>query len=271
LDAFLEYWWDLDQVVAWATTRWPKAVRFACPFNATLQTTLSIDKLRFRLAQVRGRLKGRDVNLELWNASGWTRRFGFVLPTQPRGYDPEKDPPPQGPRVPVLLPFPIVEYLVSLARKGELVLIGSRREGEPPSEIRLEEWATLTICVDPGNWRLGVFLNNAPRSRVKAKGQRYYLPAVFEVRIQRADALRIFPADAPAATGAADFPSVEEIENVIRAAEANGGYAPSQNDAFDIVRAKYAKVRRKDVRAAHKHLYPEMKSGRRRARTKGAE
>jgi hypothetical protein len=238
--------------------------------NPTLQTILSIDKLRFRLDRARRRLKGRDVNVELWDASGWERQIAYALPDPPRGYDPKRDPVPHGPRVPVLRPFPILEYLVFLLRTGELVAIGARREGDTVSEIKLEEWATLNICVEPLNSRLAVVLNSAPRAWVEPRGKPYFSPAFFDVHIHRADALRIFPADAPAAPPAAQVPSADEIEKLIRAAEANGGYPPSQNDAFDIVRGKYAEVKRKDVRAVHKSLYPDQKSGRRGAKRKPA-
>jgi hypothetical protein len=175
----------------------------------------------------------------------------------------------------VLGPFPILEYLVFLLRRGDLVAFGARREGETLSEIKLEEWATLYICVEPLNSRLAIVSNNAPRPWVETRGKRYFSPAFFEVRIQRAGALRIFPEDA--ATPPADAPDTpinsaaepplgEAIKNLIRAATEANGSEPSQNYAFDIVRDKYPNVSRDDVRAAHKNLYPDLKSGPRRSR-----
>jgi hypothetical protein len=186
------------------------------------------------------------------------------------------DPPPHGPRVPVLSPFPILEYLAFLLRRGDLVAVAARREGEPPSEIKPEEWATLGICPDPLHSRLGVFLNDAPRPWVETMGKRYFSPTLFNLRIQRADALRIFPADAPVAPSApptnptAEIPSDEGIENLIRAVERDLGRQPSQNHASKIVQAKFPSVNRDSVRVIHKRLYGPPKPGPKGPRKKRA-
>jgi hypothetical protein len=72
MDPFLDPYWNLDQICGWARTREPEVVRFAADGrrNTPGRTSLSID-VRAAHAVERAKQAGRDVNLELWNASGW--------------------------------------------------------------------------------------------------------------------------------------------------------------------------------------------------------
>jgi hypothetical protein len=72
MDSYLDPYWNLDQICGWACTREPELVRFAADGkrNSPGRSSLSID-VRAAHAAERATRAGRDLNLELWNASGW--------------------------------------------------------------------------------------------------------------------------------------------------------------------------------------------------------
>ena len=72
MDGFLDLFWNLDQIRGWACSRDPEVVRFAADGlrAAPDRSSLSID-VRTAHAVEKAKQAGRDVNLELWNASGW--------------------------------------------------------------------------------------------------------------------------------------------------------------------------------------------------------
>jgi hypothetical protein len=71
MDSFFDSFWNLDQVRAWACTRDPEVVRFAAiaTRGRSAQNSLTI-AVRSAHAALRSKQAGRDVNLELWRASG---------------------------------------------------------------------------------------------------------------------------------------------------------------------------------------------------------
>jgi hypothetical protein len=73
MSAFDELWWDLDQVVAWAETREPEAVDYAELGKGGLRlpprSTENIALWTSEAAALAAR-NGRDINAELWAASG---------------------------------------------------------------------------------------------------------------------------------------------------------------------------------------------------------
>jgi hypothetical protein len=71
MDPFFDPFWNLDQVRAWACTRDPEVVRFAAMGARTRLPQSSLDiAVRSAHAALRSTQAGRDVNLELWRASG---------------------------------------------------------------------------------------------------------------------------------------------------------------------------------------------------------
>ena len=72
MDPFFDPFWNLDQVRAWACTRDPEVVRFAAAGTrrGSPKSTLAIT-IRSAHSALKSKQAGRDVNLELWRASGW--------------------------------------------------------------------------------------------------------------------------------------------------------------------------------------------------------
>jgi hypothetical protein len=72
MDPFLDPYWNLDQICGWAFSREPEVVRFAADGrrNTPGRSSLSIDVHTAHAAE-RAKQSGRDINLELWNTSGW--------------------------------------------------------------------------------------------------------------------------------------------------------------------------------------------------------
>jgi hypothetical protein len=72
MDPFFDPFWNLDQVCAWACTRDPEVVRFAAAGTrrGSPKSTRAIN-IRSAHAALKSKQAGRDVNLELWLASGW--------------------------------------------------------------------------------------------------------------------------------------------------------------------------------------------------------
>jgi hypothetical protein len=70
MDTFEEPFWNLDQVRAWAQTRDPVLVR-----QAALPSNVNSGAIAFSILHAATQLKlaGRDVDAELWQASGWER------------------------------------------------------------------------------------------------------------------------------------------------------------------------------------------------------
>jgi hypothetical protein len=73
VQAFDRPWWDLDQVVAWAETREREAVDYAEFGRGGLRLPPSTAKIAMwtSAAAAHAAKGGRDINGELWGASGW--------------------------------------------------------------------------------------------------------------------------------------------------------------------------------------------------------
>lgn len=72
IDPFFDPFWDLEQIRAWARTRDPHVVRFAAPGMRSRQPQTSLNvAVRSAHAALKARQAGRDVDVELWRASGW--------------------------------------------------------------------------------------------------------------------------------------------------------------------------------------------------------
>jgi hypothetical protein len=72
LDEFLQSFWNLEQVRAWAETRDPELVRFAAiPKVGRPRHSFEIVARCIQAATTSAK-SGRDVGAELWNGSGWT-------------------------------------------------------------------------------------------------------------------------------------------------------------------------------------------------------
>jgi hypothetical protein len=71
MDGFLDLFWNLDQISGWAETRDPELVRAAAlPKYGMPKKTLEIS-VRSTHTAADIRRSGRDVDAELWAASGW--------------------------------------------------------------------------------------------------------------------------------------------------------------------------------------------------------
>ena len=75
MDAFLEPFWNLDQIRGWAETRDPEIIRAAaCPRYGRPKRTLEITIRTTHMATAILR-DGRDIDGELWAASGWAPKI----------------------------------------------------------------------------------------------------------------------------------------------------------------------------------------------------
>jgi hypothetical protein len=73
VDDFLEPYWNLEQIRAWAETRKPDAVRFASiPKYGVPQRGSVIELWCIHAATGSAQQDSRDIGAELWMASGWT-------------------------------------------------------------------------------------------------------------------------------------------------------------------------------------------------------
>lgn len=80
MDSFLDPFWNLDQICGWAETRDPEMVRAAAlPKYGRPNKTLKIS-VRATHAAVGVLGQWRDVDGELWAASGWAPRLRKYLP-----------------------------------------------------------------------------------------------------------------------------------------------------------------------------------------------
>ena len=72
MDEFLSPFWNLDQIRGWAVTRDPDVVRFAGSVSGRGQSeSASLIEIRAVVSASRSKQAGRNVNVELWDASGW--------------------------------------------------------------------------------------------------------------------------------------------------------------------------------------------------------
>ena len=257
MDAFLEAYLNLDQVKAWAETRDPQLVRFASasPEQDEPKSSATIALLSIRRA-TELKQKGRDVDGELWAASGWLPPSRpFIAPAMAQSFADElgvpiysalvhKDLQVQWPKLPEALgpphvfvraAFPTLRYLESLFRSGALKATANLL-GEPKAyELSKADWVGLEIAAGGDLGRLGVW-----RSRkISGAGE-----GDFEnLRVERDAVMRAFPTEPPVAPQ----PSAteDEVRSLIqRELEKHGGFFSQENGA-GIVRRVFPRFPKK--------------------------
>ncbi len=80
MDAFLEPFWNLDQIRGWAETRDPEIIREAAwpRYGQPMKTPeIAIRTTHMATAILRD---GRDIDGELWAASGWAPKIKAFEP-----------------------------------------------------------------------------------------------------------------------------------------------------------------------------------------------
>jgi hypothetical protein len=132
MDGFLAPRWNLEQVRAWALSRDADVVRRAdqSPMYGDAESPVRI-AIRTARAAVEARQRERDINDELWKASGllpFDRDNGGL---QVILYDDEVG------RAPA---FPIDDHILSLLRSGQLVASGSALGETVPRRLEGLEW-----------------------------------------------------------------------------------------------------------------------------------
>jgi len=264
MDAFLEPYWNLDQVKAWAETRDPELVRFA---TASLEQGAPKSTAQIGICSIQRatkvKLDGRDVAAELWAASGLTPRIlPYDIPpqvvlawvrAQAEGnpfvffskdlvaHKTETDGPSE-----ILAhreEFPTITYLLILFRADRLRAIGFLSGNPRAYEFSSLDWAGLEIAVCGDPPRLGV------RRIGSARGE-----TGFEnVCVRREHVLREFPSEPPPAAAA-------DLEAILREALRDNPKL-TQTEAEKIAPERGAVEPREKIRALFKHLGGSSKPG----------
>jgi hypothetical protein len=237
---------SLQQTIGWARARDLSLVEQASKVRR--------DRFDVLIARARSRAKakGRDINAELWKASGWTpssdKEQGFDVAeavvrkqrTKSRtiAVVESKD------RLP---PFPIEDYLTALSRAGRLTSMGRRpapHEGRY-SPLQPADWNDLEIR----------YRDDIPVAESTLSGEhgKYYY-----IQILQSDVMREFPAEDDRATRQ---PTDKEVEDIILALKVTEGKIPSQKKCFIIVGNSFPQVRRDHVTARHREVFPEATQG----------
>jgi hypothetical protein len=237
-----ETYWSLDQAVVWAFTRDSALVSWASkPSNFINRRPIS----RIGFALTLAKAAGRDVNAELWRASGRPPQFLAEVPSAEKIENelivklPPFDDSDDDESWTRLALFPINEYLVDLLRSDR---IASR--WKPPGEVRFQalsaaDWKALEISESGG---VLVAVSQEPDLREKC----------LNVLVSREDVQREFPS-APA-------PSAPDLKAILSEAirmKPNLG----QREAVEIARDAGAKEPRKKIRDLLKTLGGSRKRG----------
>ena len=240
--AHRETYWSLDQAVAWALTRDSALVSWASkPSNFINRVFLAS---RIALAQTLAKAAGRDVNAELWQASGRPPQFlAEVLSAEKIENELIVKLPPfddsDAESWTRLALFPIQEYLVDLLRSGTIASLG-----KPPREIRFQDlsaadWKALEISESGG---VLVAVSQEPDLREKC----------LYVLVSREDVQREFPSvPAPCA------PDLKAILSDAIRVDPNLG----QREAVKIARDTGAKEPREKILGLLKTLGGSSKRG----------
>jgi hypothetical protein len=234
-----ETYWSLDQAEVWAFTRDSALVSWASkPSNFINRRPIS----RIAHALTLAKAAGRDVNAELWRASGRPPQFlAEVLSAEKIENElivklPPFDDSDDDESWTRLALFPIREYLVDLMRSGTIASLW-----KPPGEVRFQDlsaadWKALEISERGG---VLVAVSQEPDLREKC----------LLVLVSREDVQREFPS-APA-------PDLKGIlSDAIR-----GNPNLGQRGAFKIARDAGAKEPRKKIRDFLKTLGGSKKPG----------
>ena len=151
-----ETYWSLDQAVVWALTRDSAVVSWASKPSNFINRALLASRIGFALALAKA--AGRDVNAELWQASGRPPQFlADVVSAEKIENElivklPSFDDSDDAESWTRLALFPIHEYLVDLLRSGGIASLG-----KPPHEVRFQDlsaadWKALEISERGASW-----------------------------------------------------------------------------------------------------------------------
>lgn len=286
MDAFEEPFWNLDQLRAWALTRDPDLVRVAALPRVEGQQ-INSGLLAFRILHAATKLKadGRDVDAELWRASGMDPpKKLYSLPRAlfrhakdseiaPNEVPFEKQLEIRWPIAPLESPgtdvggevqgpphivrraeFPAEDYLLSCFRVGRLSAIGSLPGQLAWREISREDWAGLRIAIGGDARRLAVWKIGS--STVQGHGD------LENVRVKREEIMELFPVDAPKA--------ILTLEEVLKLAADQAGGTLTQAKAKEIAQDRGVYANREEVRVALKRLNIHGKQGRNKIRRDAA-
>jgi hypothetical protein len=250
-----DVYWSLYQAIVWALTRDPILVD-----EAAGQSKHAGFDVKVAMCQEKLKRAGRDINLELWKASGWPMLpapgFGVTEVTDPKGVDSYSSQwPPWFHRT--------NEYLVALMRKGR-INSRAKRPGEAEySALSSADWNDLEISEKDG---LTVAKSILPTTY---GGYRF-------VQVPQTDVLREFPAEPPVADAAPEAEAAptarrssnREIKTLLLAAEEKEGRL-TQKRALEIVPGNappgYPQAPRAAVRKVWGTLHPDAKPGRPKA------
>ena len=143
-------YWSLDQAKAWALTRHPELVSWAAkPANFKGAPAALAERIGLYLE--RARRQGRDVNAELWRASGRPPLAQNDEPESLSEHGSEESQRPERPegdesdlaRLPI---FPIEDHLVQLLRAGRIKSLGKRPSERRHQELSAADWMGLEIA-----------------------------------------------------------------------------------------------------------------------------
>jgi hypothetical protein len=305
MNAFDDRFWNLDQAKAWAETRQTDSVEHAAasltPGRARSSSEIAIASLHRATATKRA--TGRDINAELWKASGWPEKtepivfpsnvcnaahrdgipvweFAFergivvVLPVA-NGLGP--------PHVFRLCPFPIEDYITRLLRDGRLTARGQFPGEYTPRPITADDWASYEIGYgrefyaapiygsEPLDHRkIGFSIDHVRLSAWRVgRAQRTGEGDIRGVIVRRDELLREFPLEAPDPSPERPKPvSDDDVRRLIRDELAvHDGYL-SQNEGARIVRQRFPNFPKKRAMTLVKEATGNDKPGPRGPRKK---
>ena len=237
-----ETYWSLDQARVWAFTRDSALVSWASkPSNFINRRPIS----RIGFALTLAKAAKRDVNAELWRASGRPLQFLAEVPSAEKIENelivklPPFDDSDDAESWTRLALFPINEYLVDLLRSGTIASLG-----KPPGEVRFQDWSAADWKASEISERGGVLVAMSQEPDLRGK--------CLCVLVSREDVQREFPS-APA-------PSAPDLKAILSEAirmKPNLG----QREAVEIARDAGAKEPREKIRDLLKTLGGSRKRG----------
>jgi hypothetical protein len=265
-----EVFWLISQAIGWALTR---DRELAEQIGGSSDPGSFGTQIAFLQSELRR--KGRDINLELWKASGWTipspsggpiRGIPFSSGDPIEDFDTITvfDAKMEG-KTPVLSnvaeiandrlrTFPIEHYLETLLRGGKLASLGRRLGEAEYRPLSPADWndLELTFQVLEGNESVLV------ATPIRRRGIPESSPGeCLLIQVRKADVLREFPTEPPVdeapppgaeATAEKRAPTDDEIDAVIKAAEKrldrlltlnNKGRNPGPQIVKDILKNNY--------------------------------
>jgi hypothetical protein len=247
-----EVYLSLYQAIVWARTRELTLVDEAAGQSKRVSAAFDV-KVAIRQSKLKA--AGRDINRELWSASGWQipsthmtiGGFEFVEMVEPAAVETYEA---------RLSPFPLEEYLQRLLRTGRIRSLRKRPGEAEYHALSSADWNDLEISEKDG---LRVAMSILPTT---------YGDYLF-VQVSQADVLREFPAEPPGAAAApeaevaaaAQRSTDEEVEAWLRLLEQEKRNIPAQDACWEIARKRYPQLTRDDVVARHKAVWPTAKPG----------